>query len=48
MSSDGRPPRKSPGDYRPDLRPLLLLVALLVVVLLGWLFLSPLILPGAN
>ena len=37
------------GDYRPDLRPMLiLLVALLVVVLLGWLFLRPLILPGAN
>jgi hypothetical protein len=48
MSGDAPPPRRSPGDYRPDLRPLLLLVALLVVVLLGWLFLSPLILPGAN
>ena len=48
MSGDAPPPRRSPGDYRPDLRPLLLLVALLVVVLLGWLFLSPLILPWAN
>jgi hypothetical protein len=44
------PPRspRSPRDYRPDLRPILLLAALLVVVVLGWLFLSPLVLPPAR
>ncbi len=39
-----RPPR----DYRPDLRPILILAALFVVVVLGWLFLSPIILPPAR
>ena len=38
-----RPPR----DYRPDLRPMLILVALLVLVIVGWIVLSPLILPSA-
>ncbi len=36
-----RPPR----DYRPDLRPILILAGLLLAVVLGWLFISPLILP---
>jgi hypothetical protein len=45
MSRDPRPPRRSPGDYRPDLRPMLILGALLVVVVLGWVLLSPLVLP---
>jgi hypothetical protein len=45
MSGDARPPRRSPGDYRPDLRPMLILGALLVVVVLGWILLSPLVLP---
>ncbi len=43
----GLPPRR-PRDYRPDLRPLLLLIVLLVAVLIGWLFLSPLILPATT
>ena len=46
MSGDARH-AGAPGDYR-RICGRLLLVALLVVVLLGWLFLSPLILPGAN
>jgi len=40
-----RPPRRSPGDYRPDLRPMLILVGLLLAVVIAWLFISPLILP---
>jgi len=45
MSGDPPPPRRSPGDYRPDLRPMLILGGLLVAVLLGWILLSPLVLP---
>jgi len=48
MSHDPGPPRRSPRDYRPDLRPMLILVALLVVVVLAWLFISPLVLPPAR
>jgi hypothetical protein len=40
------PPRRSPGDYRPDLRPILILAGLLVAVLVGWVLLAPLILPA--
>jgi hypothetical protein len=40
----GREPR-SPRDYRPDLRPMLLLLGLLVAVVVAWVVLSPLILP---
>jgi hypothetical protein len=40
-----RPPRRSPQDYRPDLRPMLILGALLLVVVVAWLLLSPVILP---
>ena len=40
------PKRRSPGDYRPDLRPAVILVILLGVVVAGWLILSPLILPA--
>ena len=47
MADDPRPPRRSPGDYRPDLRPMLILGVLLVAVVIAWLFLSPLILPPA-
>lgn len=36
---------RSPQDYRPDLRPMLILLGLLIAVVLGWLVLSPLILP---
>jgi len=44
MGTPPGPPRQ-PRDYRPDLRPILILFGLLVLVVLGWLFLSPLILP---
>ena len=37
---------RNPRDYRPDLRPMLILVALLFAVVIAWLFLSPLILPA--
>ena len=47
MADQPRPPRRSPGDYRPDLRPMLILGALLVAVVVAWLILSPLILPPA-
>jgi len=47
VADDPRPPRRSPGDYRPDLRPMLILGALLVAVAVAWLILSPLILPPA-
>ncbi len=40
------PKRRSPGDYRPDLRPLIILESLLIVIVDGWLILSPLILPA--
>ena len=45
MAGD-RPPSRGPESYRPDLRPLAILVGLLVAVIVGWLLLSPLILPG--
>lgn len=45
MSGDPTPPR-SPRDYRPDLRPILILAGLLVLVLAGWIVMSALILPG--
>ena len=45
---DAPPPTggRTPRDYRPDLRPMLILVGLLFAVVLAWLFLSPLILPA--
>ena len=43
MSS--QPPRRPPGSYRPDLRPMLILGVLLVIVVLAWIILSPMILP---
>jgi len=46
MSGDAPPPRGSPGDYRPDLRPMLILGGLLLVVLVGWILISPLVLPA--
>lgn len=46
MASDRPPPRRAPGDYRPDLRPMLILAALLVAVLIGWIVISSLVLPG--
>jgi hypothetical protein len=36
---------KRPQDYRPDLRPLIILGALIVAVVVAWILLSPLILP---
>ena len=48
MADDRRPPpRRGPQDYRPDLRPMLILLALLAAVVIGWIVLSPLILPPA-
>ena len=49
---DAEPPprrarRKAPSDYRPDLRPILLLAGTLVLVVVGWIVLSPMILPPA-
>jgi hypothetical protein len=44
----GPPPPKRPSDYRPDLRPMLILGALLVAVVVGWILLSPLILPSGS
>lgn len=40
-----RPLHRSPRDYRPDLRPMLILGALLVAVIVGWILLSDVILP---
>jgi hypothetical protein len=48
MSGDPPPPRRSPGDYRPDLRPMLILGGLLVAVVVGWILVSPLLLPAAR
>ena len=39
----GRPP----SSYKPDLRPILILVGLLAAVIIGWILLSPVILPPA-
>jgi hypothetical protein len=39
------PPQRPPSDYRPDLRPMLILGGLLLGVIVGWFFLSPIILP---
>ena len=47
--ADAPPPTpKGPGDYRPDIRPMLILVVLLVAVIVAWVALSPLILPGPS
>lgn len=46
MSGDPPPPRRSPGDYRPDLRPMLILGGLLVAVIVGWILIGPLVLPA--
>jgi hypothetical protein len=46
MSPEPPPPSRSPRDYRPDLRPMIILIALIVVVVLAWLFLSPQLLPA--
>ena len=41
------PPPRGPRDYRPDLRPMILLGLLLVAILVGWVLLSPILLPRA-
>jgi hypothetical protein len=43
----GEPPRP-PREYRPDLRPMILLGLLLVAVVIGWIVLSPVLLPPAR
>jgi hypothetical protein len=48
MSGDPPPPRRSPGDYRPDLRPMLILGVLLLAVIVGWILISPLLLPATR
>ena len=45
MPAEPPPPPKGPRDYRPDVRPLLLVGILLVAVVIGWVILSPMILP---
>ena len=45
MADPAGPPGKRPSDYRPDLRPLLILGGLLLAVVVAWVLLSPLILP---
>ena len=40
--------RRGPSDYRPDLRPIAIVIALVVLVVVGWILLSPLILPPAS
>ncbi len=45
MADEPRPPRRSPEDYRPDLRPMIILGVLLLVVVVAWVLLSPIILP---
>jgi hypothetical protein len=46
VGADADGSRRGPPDYRPDLRPMLILIALVVFVVVGWVVLSPLILPG--
>jgi hypothetical protein len=41
-------PGKPPSAYRPDLRPMLILAGVLVFVVVGWIILSPRILPSAT
>ena len=48
MSGDPPPPRRPPRDYRPDLRPMLILGGLLLAVVVGWILISPLLLPAAR
>lgn len=37
--------RRDPSQYRPDLRPMLILAAVLVAIVVGWLAIGPLVLP---
>jgi hypothetical protein len=40
------PPPRPPRDYRVDLRPMILLGLLLLVIVVGWILLSPIVLPS--
>jgi hypothetical protein len=42
-----RRPNRPPSSYRPDLRPMLILAGMLLLVVIGWIILSPMILPPA-
>jgi hypothetical protein len=46
----GAPQRsgRSPRDYRPDLRPMIILALMLLAVVVGWILISPGILPPAD
>jgi hypothetical protein len=46
VSSKREPSGKPPSSYRPDLRPMLILAGLLLAVIVGWIILSPIILPA--
>ncbi len=46
MADDRPPPPRRPSDYRPDVRPMLIVAGLLVLVVIGWIIISPLILPA--
>jgi hypothetical protein len=48
MAGDSGGGRRGPSDYRPDLRPMLILIALVAIVVVGWILVSPLILPSAG
>ena len=37
---------RSPRDYRPDLRPMLILAGLLNLVVAAWILLGPILLPS--
>jgi hypothetical protein len=39
-------PPRAPRDYRPDLRPMLIVLAVFIAIVVGWLLVSPLILPA--
>ena len=45
LADEPRPPRRPPSDYRPDLRPMIILAALLALVVVAWILISPVILP---
>ena len=45
MADEPGPPRRPPSDSRPDVRPMLILAALIALVVAAWILISPLILP---
>ncbi len=48
MGADAGGGRRGPSDYRPDLRPIAILIGLVALVVVGWILLSPLILPRSG